>query len=152
MKNEHEVLFNQVKTYRNDVLSVVEDVSEYESEIIPQYFKNNIRWNLGHLYLDQFLWIETLTKEYSSITKNLMKWFGFGTSPDNFTSETPSFEELKYLLKQQPIEIENCYRHQLSKEYPPIEMEMYTIEQVLIRTIFHEGMHLQAIIDIKKHL
>ncbi len=29
-------------------------------------------------------------------------------------------------------------------------MGMNTIEQVLIRTIFHEGMHLQAILDIKK--
>ena len=29
-------------------------------------------------------------------------------------------------------------------------MGMHTIKQVLIRTIFHEGMHLQTILDIKK--
>lgn len=152
MKNEHEVLFNQVKTYRNDILLAVEDVTEYESDIIPKYFNNNIRWNLGHIYLDQFLWIETLKKDYSSTTKTFMEWFGFGTSPNNFTPETPSFKELKDLLRQQPIEIENRYRDELTKEFPPIEMGMYTIEQVLIRTIFHEGMHLQAIMDIKKHM
>ncbi|MFS0751719.1 DinB family protein [Oceanobacillus sp. 1P07AA] len=152
MRNEHQVLFNQVRTYRDDILSAVEDVSEHQSEIIPEHFNNNIRWNLGHIYLDQFLWIETLTKEYSSTTEAFNKWFGFGTAPSNFTAETPNFEELKELLKQQPTEIENCYGDVLTKEFPPIEMGMYTIEQVLIRTIFHEGMHLQAIWDIKKHL
>ncbi|BAC13630.1 DinB family protein [Oceanobacillus iheyensis] len=152
MKNEHEVLFNQLKTYRNEILLAVEEVSSIEAEIIPEYFNNNIRWNLGHIFLDQLLWLEALTKESSSTTKAFMEWFGYGTSPDNFTSKTPSFEELKDLLRQQPTEIENCYGHLLKKEFPPIEMGMYTIEQVLIRTIFHEGMHLQAIMDIKKHI
>ncbi|CAM5180434.1 DinB family protein OS=Ureibacillus acetophenoni OX=614649 GN=SAMN05877842_103228 PE=4 SV=1 [Ureibacillus acetophenoni] len=42
------------------------------------------------------------------------------------------------------------YGHRLEEEFPPTEMGMFTIEQVLIRTIFHEGMHLQRIIDILK--
>lgn len=44
------------------------------------------------------------------------------------------------------------YSRRLEVEYPPTEMGMRTIEQVLMRTIFHEGMHLQAILDIKKCL
>lgn len=152
MKARHEVLFKQLETYRKELLGTVEKVTDEQAEIIPDGFNNNIRWNLGHLYLDQFLWIEALTKEASPTSKQFNQWFGFGTAPANFTEETPSFKELKELLKAQPQEILEKYRNELEKEYPPIDMGMHTIEQVLIRTIFHEGMHLQAINDLKRFI
>ncbi len=150
MKQRHEILFKQLESYRRLVLGVLEDVSEEKAEIIPKGFNNNIRWNLGHLYLDQYLWIQAVTKEETVVPKEFNQWFGFGTSPQDFTSETPSFVELKDLLEKQPHEIKNEYGHRLEEEFPPTEMGMHTIKQVLIRTIFHEGMHLQTILDIKK--
>lgn len=150
MKQRHEVLFNQLESYRSHILGVLENITEEAAEIIPREFHNNIRWNLGHIYLDQYLWIEALTKEKSGVSEQFKSWFGYGTSPANFSSETPSFEELKNLLKIQPSKIKDIYGDRLEDEFPPIEMGMYTIEQVLIRTIFHEGLHLQAILDIKK--
>ncbi|WP_152655163.1 DinB family protein [Oceanobacillus sp. CFH 90083] len=150
MTNEQEVLFNQLSAYRTDILTAVEGISREQAEIVPEHFNNNIRWNLGHIYLDQFLWIEALTKEASEATRQFNQWFGFGTSPENFTSETPTFEKLVSLLREQPNVIKKQYKDRLTEEFEPIDMGMYTIEQVLIRTVFHEGMHLQAIIDIRK--
>ena len=69
MKERHEIIFNQLKSYRNDTLSLLEDVSAEEAEIIPKRFNNNIRWNMGHIYLDQYLWIETQTKEKKAYSK-----------------------------------------------------------------------------------
>ncbi|WP_433957188.1 DinB family protein [Cytobacillus horneckiae] len=150
MKQRHEVLFNQLETYRSDILSVLENVTGEEAEVIPKGFNNNIRWNMGHIFLDQYLWIEALTKEKGDVSEQFNSWFGFGTSPGNFNIETPSFEQLKTLLKLQPTNIKEKYGSRLEEIFPPTEMGMQTIEQVLIRTIFHEGMHLQAIVDIKK--
>jgi DinB superfamily len=152
MKKRHEVLFTQMETYRQGVLGGLEDVSETEANRIPQMFKNNIRWNAGHIYLDQFLWIAAVTKDKTCVPANFNSWFGFGTTPADFTSETPSLQELKALLKEQPAVIKEAYGSQLEVEYPPTEMGMHTIEQVLTRTIFHEGMHLQAILDLKRCL
>lgn len=152
MKQRHEILFNQLESYRSYLLEVLEDVTEEEAEFIPKGFNNNIRWNLGHTYLDQYLWIQALTKEKTKVPEEFNAWFGFRTSPANFTSETPSFDELKALLKAQPDRIKEIYGDQLEVEYPPTEMGMHTIEQVLVRTIFHEGMHIQTILDIKKCL
>lgn len=152
MTSEQEVLFNQLAAYRTDVLMAVEGITAEQAEMVPANFNNNIRWNLGHIYLDQFLWIEVLTKETSEATKYFNQWFGFGTSPKDFTSETPTFEALKSLLKEQPDVIKKQYQHRLKEEFAPTEMGMYTIEQVLMRTVFHEGMHLQAIMDIRKCL
>ncbi|WP_175987517.1 DinB family protein [Bacillus sp. Marseille-Q1617] len=152
MKKRHEVLFTQLETYRQYVVGILEDVSEEEAERIPDGFKNNIRWNLGHIYLDQFLWIAAVTKDKTHVPENYNSWFGFGTSPADFTEETPPLQELKDLLKEQPAFIKEMYGDKLEFEYPPTEMGMHTIEQVLTRTIFHEGMHLQAILDLKKYL
>lgn len=152
MNPRHKVLFKQLETYRSYILGVLENVTEEEAEIIPKGFNNNIRWNLGHIYLDQQLWIQALTKEKNEEFKQLNSWFGYGTSPANFSSETPSLNDLKIMLKKQPAQIQEQYGDRLEVEFPPTEMGMHTIEQVLIRTIFHEGMHLQAILDLKKCL
>jgi uncharacterized damage-inducible protein DinB len=152
MKRRHEVLFNQLESYRSYILGVLENVSEEEAEVIPKGFNNNIRWNLGHIYLDQYLWIQAVTKEKVGVPEPFQTWFGYGTSPANFTPETPTIDELKKLLKEQPAQIKAQYGERLEEEFAPTEMGMHTIEQVLIRTVFHEGMHLQTILDLKKSM
>ncbi|WP_409295646.1 DinB family protein [Peribacillus sp. SCS-26] len=152
MKERHIILFKQLETYRQEILDSLNGISASEAEIVPNKFKNNIRWNMGHIYLDQYLWIEALTKEKTEVPDTFRKWFSYGTTPVYFSVETPSYIELKKLLKEQPFKLMEKYGHRLEDEYPPTEMGMRTIEQVLIRTIFHEGMHLQAINDIKKWL
>lgn len=150
MKQRHEVLFVQLENYRREVLGVVENVTDEEAEIIPKGFNNNIRWNLGHIYLDQYLWVQAVAKEKADVPEEFNTWFGFGTSPSDFTAETPSLQNLKLLLKEQPGILREVYGDRLEEEFPPTEMGMHTIEHVFIRTIFHEGMHLQAIMDLKK--
>ncbi|WP_409273090.1 DinB family protein [Neobacillus sp. SCS-31] len=152
MKKEHEVLFTQLSDYRNDILSCVADVSEVAANKIPTGFKNNIRWNLGHIYLDQLLWIKHLTKEPIEIPERFHEWFGFGTSPANWTSEPPSFEELKQLLAGQPEWIKETYGDRLEETFPETESCMQTIAQVLVRMIYHEGIHLGAIIALRKFI
>ncbi|MCK6208772.1 DinB family protein [Bacillus infantis] len=152
MNDRHENLFTQLQAYREDILLVLEGITAGQAEIVPDKFRNNIRWNMGHIYLDQYLWIEALTKEKLPVPEAFRTWFGYGSTPADFTEETPSFDELKDLLRQQPTCLRKAYGHRLEEEYPPTEMGMRTIEQVLIRTIFHEGMHLQAIMDIRKWL
>lgn len=152
MKERHMNLFKQLQTYRGDVLDSLNGISADAAEIVPKNFNNNIRWNMGHIYLDQYLWIETLTKEKTEAPVIYNNWFGYGTTPDHFTPETPSYIELKKLLELQPSKLKENYGYRLEEIFPPTEMGMRTIEQVLIRTIFHEGIHLQAINNIKKWL
>lgn len=150
MELRHEVLFTQLEAYRKETLDLVEDVSEEEAEVIPSGFNNNIRWNLGHIYLDQYLWIGAVTKEKTTIDPEYNNWFGFGTSPRNFSDNTPSFAELKELLSSQPLKIKERYGDRLTEEMYTTEMGMRTIEQVLVRTIYHEGLHAAAIQYLKR--
>lgn len=152
LKARHKVLFNQLNTYRQETLQLVENITEVEADIIPEGFNNNIRWNLGHIYLDQYLWIQAVTKEKSEEASKLNQWFGFGTSPGDFTAETPSLHELKELLQHQITNIKEKYQDRLEEEFQPTEMGMHTIEQVLTRTIYHEALHTAAIQYIKRFI
>lgn len=152
MESRHRVLFEQLNTYRGELLEMVAGVSEAESEIIPRGFNNNIRWNLGHIYVDQYIWIRTLTKEEIPIPLKFIEWFGYGSSPSRFNDETPTFSQLIPMLQQQPFTIQEKYKNRLEEKFAPTEMGIHTIEQVLIRTIFHEGLHLSAIQAIKRQL
>ncbi|MGD2197087.1 DinB family protein [Lysinibacillus fusiformis] len=152
MNQRQENLFQQLQHYRSELLQILDQLTEEKANIIPTGFHNNIRWNMGHLYLDQYLWIEALTKDKHKELDHFTNWFGFGTSPDHFDEKTPSFDALKILLAQQPEQLKEQYGHRLMEEFPPIEMGMQTIEQVLLRTIFHEGMHVQAILTIHRIL
>lgn len=152
MEKRQEILLSQMTTYRMELLQLAKSFTEEEADIIPQGFRNNLRWNLGHVFLDQYLWIQALTKEEAPIPNGFKNWFSYGTTPTDFTANTPAFTHLLSLLQAQPGQIFERYADHIDKEYPAIDMGMETIEQVLIRTIFHEGMHLQAILDIKKAL
>lgn len=150
MLKRHEVLFNQLADYRHEVLNVVESVNEVEADLVPDGFQNNIRWNLGHIYVDQYLWIQYLTKEEIIIPEGFKEWFGYGTSPENWGDGIPDLAYLKRLLAIQPFMIRNLYGERLEEEFSVTESGMKTIAQVLVRTIFHEGIHLSAIQSLKK--
>ncbi|MDH6368717.1 hypothetical protein M2444_000495 [Paenibacillus sp. PastF-3] len=45
MKRRHEVLFEQLNTYRIELLEMVAELAEGEADVIPQGFNNTIRWN-----------------------------------------------------------------------------------------------------------
>ncbi|MFD1952971.1 DinB family protein [Paenibacillus thailandensis] len=141
-----------MKSYRSELLGIVSDVSETEAERIPSGFNNNIRWNLGHICLDQYLWIRALTKEDIPVPLKFNEWFGYGTDPSRFTDETPTYSELIPMLQEQPGIIRETYKNRMEEEFAPTEMGMHTIEQVLVRTIFHEGLHIGAILALKRQL
>ena len=102
LNQRQENLFQQLAHYRSELLHLLEHVSEEKANIIPAGFHHHIRWNMGHVYLDQYLWIEALTKKDAELDV-FKKWFGFGTSPIHFDDETPTFEELKRIWLSSPL-------------------------------------------------
>ncbi|UHA72345.1 DinB family protein [Paenibacillus sp. 481] len=150
MNKRHEVLFNQLDFSRKVTLDIVEFITEEQANIIPTGFNNNIRWNLGHIFVDQYLWIQHLTKERIEIPDGYLEWFNYGTSPANWDSSIPDLQTLTQLLEQQPAFIRATYAERLEQTFSETELGMNTISQVLVRTIYHEGLHTGAIQALRK--
>ncbi|MEK5389259.1 DinB family protein [Margalitia sp. FSL K6-0131] len=152
MLQRDEILFNQLESFREWTLGLLKNITEEQADIVPKGFNNNIRWNLGHIYLDQYLWIKAVTKEPIPIPEGFQEWFGFGTKPADWKTAPPRLDQLKKLLAEQPKVIRELYGNRLEEEFAPTELGMHTIAQVLVRTIYHEGMHAETIKLMKRFL
>ena len=144
----HEVLFTQLREYRMEFLALTEGIEEARASIVPPGFRNDLRWHLGHVYVDQYAWVRALTGEPQPVAEAFETWFGFGTDPSAFSADTPSFHELRALLAGQPDDLQRRYGARLTERFAPVESGAHTIEQVLVRTIFHEGIHLGNVRDL----
>lgn len=151
MSIRNEILLNQIEAFRADLLHVLEDVSEEMSNIVPKGYNNSIKWNAGHIYVDQYLWIYHKINDELVLPKNFMELFGFGTSPATWAVEAPTLEQIKDLLRIQVNEIKEKFGTRLDEQLvEPTELGMNTIGEVIPRTIYHEGLHIGAIISLKK--
>jgi uncharacterized damage-inducible protein DinB len=151
IRMRNEILLKQLAAFRHNTLSAVEGLSEEEADFVPEGFNNNIRWNLGHIYLDQYDWLYHKTREDNPAPKHYRELFGYGTKPENWQQTPPTLEELRNRLMEQVQFIEQEFSHRLDQELDePTELGMSTFAEVLPRTFYHEGMHMGTIIAIRK--
>ncbi|MFC7372982.1 DinB family protein [Fictibacillus iocasae] len=147
----HDTLLKQLAAYRHNTLSVVVDVSEEMADIVPDGFNNNIRWHLGHVYLDQYDWLYHNINEESPVPKHYRELFGFGTKPADWKLSPPTLNELKTRLSDQAEHIAQHFGYRLDEELnSPTVLGMNTFAEILPRTFYHEGVHMGHIIALKK--
>ncbi len=147
----NEILLKQLAAFRHNTLSAVEGLTEEEADFVPEGFNNNIRWNLGHIYLDQYDWLYHKTREDNPAPRHYRELFGYGTKPENWQQTPPTLEELRNRLMEQVQFIEQAFGHRLDQELDePTELGMSTFAEVLPRTFYHEGLHMGTIIAIRK--
>ncbi|MDR7073123.1 DinB family protein [Fictibacillus barbaricus] len=149
MKNE--ILLKQLAAFRHNTLSVMEGLTEEDADFIPEGFKNNIRWNLGHIYLDQYDWLYHKTREDNPAPKQYREMFGYGTKPEDWKQSPPTLSELRNRLMEQVEHIKAEFGYRLDQELDePTELGMNSFAELLPRTFYHEGMHVGTILAIRK--
>lgn len=152
-------LFNQVAFVRSQTLKLLDGVTEEMADQIPEGFRNNIRWNLGHIYLV----LERFAFQFLNLPQELptgfKERFERGSSPLDTPDSVPvpTLEELKNLLHEQPIRIQAALTNRLQEQIAPpyttsSGMTLERPEQFLSFGLYHEGMHLSTIKVYKKLL
>lgn len=145
-------LFNQLAFVRRQTLKLLDGVTEELADRIPEGFRNNLRWNLGHIYVV----CERLAFKQLNIPLHLpngfTEQFEIGTSPSTgpVAFPVPSLSELETLLKEQQERIRTALAHRLQEKIvPPYTttsgMVLETPEQFLSFNLYHEGMHISVI-------
>ncbi|GIP53825.1 DinB family protein [Paenibacillus vini] len=145
-------LFNQLAFVRGQTLKLMEGVTEELADRIPEGFRNNIRWNLGHIYVvcERFAFKQLNLPQ--QLPNGFSEQFENGSSPLNWPAsfQVPTLPELETLLKEQQERIRTALGHRLQdKIVPPYTtsagMVLETPEQFLSFNLYHEGMHLSVI-------
>jgi len=145
-----ETLLFQVKTTREWILETFDKVSVEDMTKIPEGFRNNIHWQLGHVAGMMELPTAALTDSKSDDGKRFQKYFGYGTGPDDFDDETPSIEEIKALLEGQVPRLEDITEESLDEDLPREFMGMTKRNEQLSFMILHEALHAGKIQEMSK--
>ncbi|WP_405155348.1 DinB family protein [Paenibacillus sp. FSL K6-0108] len=151
MKFNEDVLWNQLLDVRQFTLGVCGAINSEQVDVVPQGFNNSIRWNVGHIILDQDTWFHYLIEDEAEIPATYEKFFGFGTSPSTWAEEPPTWKELMELLKTQPEVLKLKFSGRLEEPLQrESELGMSTIGEIIPRTLYHEWYHLGYIQSIRR--
>jgi uncharacterized damage-inducible protein DinB len=143
-------LFKQLEFIRHLTIHAVEGRSESALDCIPEGFNNNVRWNLGHIYFVQEKFAFHFAGEPMLVPDNFERLFARGTKPADWNEEPPELGVLIKLLAEQPIRIRQSLQNRLSEQVQEpfttgTGLTLSTIREFLSYTLYHEGMHYNAI-------
>ncbi|MFC7395406.1 DinB family protein [Scopulibacillus cellulosilyticus] len=138
---QEEIVFKQLETVRNSTLDLLESIPESDWDVIPQGFRNNIRWNAGHIVTILDLFASGLRSISPNLPERYLAYFAKDTSPADWTDQPPAKEEIIQLLKEQPGWIRTACEGKLDEKLPKPFKGFETIGEVLSFGIFHDGLH-----------
>ncbi|KKI92236.1 hypothetical protein WQ54_10465 [Bacillus sp. SA1-12] len=150
------VIFKQLRFARNCTLSDVKGINDQEALFIPAGFNNNIKWNLGHIYLIHERNAFYFIGEKMELPESFPALFAPGTKPAEWgEQQAPTVLELVQLLENQLDRIEGALESRLKEAvkqpYTTSRgLTLSTVEEFITFCLYHEGMHFDAIKMIKR--
>ena len=143
-------LFDQLSFVRSQTLKALEEVSEEKANIVPSGFRNSILWHAGHIYLVHERFAFVLQRKEAKLPSSFMTWFGIGSSPAGWTEQPPALADIREMLREQQARVEETWKGKFEEGSPEpyttsAGITLETTEAFLNFTLYHEGMHFQAI-------
>ena len=127
-----------------------------EAMQVPDGFKNSLHWQLGHLLYTQSEALFKWCGEPSPLARRFKEYFGLGTSPSDYDSLVPDWDELLVLAQKQlrslPKQVADRLHRPLAKPVKLMNLSMATAGETLPFLIAHEGEHLAHIKRLRKAL
>jgi hypothetical protein len=138
---------------REILISLLKDLSTEQLNKIPAGFNNNIIWNLGHMIAAQQGLCYKRAGLDAVVDDNFFNQYKSGTKPERFidASEIENVNELLFSTLEQ---LEKDLANTLFGNYTPLTtrygVEVANIEQAINFLPFHEGLHIGAIMALKR--
>lgn len=149
-----QIVFKQIEFVRSVTIRAVESLSEQLLDTIPEGFNNNVRWNLGHIYLVQEKFAFHFAGEPVQLPESFDRLFGRGTKPAEWNEEPPTREQLLQMLTDQPKRIHESLHNRLGEQVKPYTtgsgLTLSSIGEFVNFTLYHEGMHYNTIHLLKR--
>jgi len=111
---------------------------------IPEGYKTNILWNIGHIVVTQQILHYTLSGLKPHISRTQLHYFRKESSPGEW-KETPDISEIMSLLMELPLITESDYKEGKFVKFKPYTTStgivLSCIEDAFEFNLFHEGIH-----------
>lgn len=150
-----EKLLNITLQNRKTLLSILENTPKGILLKIPKGYRNNIWWNIAHVTVTQQLLVYKLSNVPMLVPQELVDKFRKGTIPDGTTTD----EEIKMIASFLLSTIERTeedFKKGIFTEFneytTSAKVTLKEVEDAIAFNLFHEGLHLGAILSLRKTL
>lgn len=94
--------FDTFLGFRRSNIELINTVETDKIDIIPNQWRNNIRWHSGHLVVVQASLLHVRFDRETPLDTSWVKYFAKGTSPDDFDDNLPGHDKVLKMLKSLP--------------------------------------------------
>ena len=145
--------FVLLKQTRRLLTQFVAGLSEAQLVKIPQGFRNNILWNVGHILVTQQQMCYGLSGQPLLFDDDLVEQFRKGSNPADWQT-TPSFDRIKNAILSSAEQFILDYREKKFTNFSVYEsaygMKITTIDEAVKLNNVHEAVHLGYVLAMRK--
>lgn len=145
--------FDILKKNRRSIIELIDHLDIEQLNKIPEGFGNSIIWNIAHLVVTQQLLCYNLSGLDMVVSDRMVTNFRKGTIPGRKVSKG-DYETYKKLLIELPIQLEIDYKKDIFKKYneytTSLNVKIVDIDSAIGFNNYHEGIHLGAILALRK--
>ena len=134
--------FEITQQFRGATLGTIENLTDEQLLAIPEGFKNNILWNLGHMIVSHQFFIYAPAGLDVNIPEEMAASFSRCTSPSDWES-TPDIAEIKALAMSTMAILEADIKANKFQNYGGMNVgvQLETVDDAATFICFHEGEH-----------
>jgi len=123
---------------------------------IPDGFKNNIIWNIGHIVVTEQLLLYRLSGLPTMVSEEMIEKYKVGTKPEKYVTQE-EVDEISEMLFSTISKTQKDYDNNKFVNYKEYTVSttgntLKSIDEAISFALFHEGMHFGYILAMKKSL
>ena len=149
-----EYLFNILLQNRKMLYAILRKTPREALFQIPEGFRNHIFWNIAHVVVTQQLITYGLSNLPMRVSAEWVAKYRKGTIPGADEVSEEEITELQELLFSTLEQTQHDYKEGLFKEYneytTSAKVTLGSVEDALAFNVYHEGLHLGAILSLQK--
>ncbi|MCI4443299.1 MAG: DinB family protein [Lentimicrobium sp.] len=147
--------FDITSASRKIVSQFLENHSLEQLNKIPDGFKNNLIWNIGHIVVVQQVLVYKLSGLPMMISDELVQKYMKGTKPEHNVTQA-EVDEIKSLLLKIIDQTKEDFSKKIFKNYQEYPTSTgFTIksaEEAMVFNNFHEGLHIGIMMGLRKFI
>ena len=148
-----ENIFNTTLQNRKLLYKILDNTPREQLLEIPKGFRNNIWWNIAHVVVTQQLLVYKFSRLQVRIPEQFVEKFKKGTVPDGSATDAEIKEIGDFLISTAESAKED-YGNGLFKNFneytTSLKVTLRSVEDAITFNVFHEGLHLGAILGLQK--
>jgi len=147
--------FDMLRQTRKNILGVASRFDKEQLVKIPEGYKNNILWNVGHVVITQKLLTYKLSNLPIGLDESLIEACRKGSTPANWEKEI-DFEYVKNAMFTAVDKTEKDYKTGKFTEFSDYEtsygVTLTSVEDAIKFNNLHEALHLGYIMSLAKNI